>query len=161
MAQEKSYTITLSNNTTEKEAQRYLLESNPNFILPDLNGRKAVVDIFNLEKRYRRSFDLLMIEGHTNKGHPIHTDNKREITLLEIKSTKKRLPNNPYGFFFGATENEFNLAEQLGEQYKFCFVCLHPETKSYAILSLPDLEKIIHNKRVQYQINLQNVKNDD
>ena len=88
MAQEKSYTITLSNNTTEKEAQRYLLTSNPNFILPDLNGRKAVVDIFNLDKRYRRSFDLIMVEGHTNKGYPIHIDNKRKITMLENKSTK-------------------------------------------------------------------------
>jgi len=161
MAQAKSYTITLSNNATEKEAQEYLLESNPNYIFPDLDGRKAVVDILNLDKRYRRSFDLLIIEGHTNKGHPIHINNKRKITLLEIKSTKKRLPNNPYGFFFGATQNEFDLAQQLGDQYKFCFVCLHPETKSYVIRTLSDLEKIIQNKRVQYQINLQTKKDNN
>ena len=100
MAQEKSYTITLSNNTAEKEAQRYLLTTNPNFILPDLNGGKAVVDIFNLDKRYRRSFDLIMVEGHTNKGYLIHIDNKIKITLLEIKSTKNAYQTILMAFFW-------------------------------------------------------------
>ncbi|GCF82072.1 hypothetical protein BKL48_25215 [Bacillus cereus] len=48
-----------------------------------------------------------------------------EITLIELKTTKKEVPNNSLGFFFGVTENEFELARLLGNQYKFCFVCLH------------------------------------
>ena len=81
-----------------------------------------------------------------------------EITLIEIKSTKKKLENNPYGFFFGATENEFDIALKLGNKYKFCFVCLHPDTTNYVTLTTKELDKIIKNKRIQYQINLKTKK---
>jgi hypothetical protein len=77
-----------------------------------------------------------------------------EITLVELKTTKKFLPENPKGFFFGATQNEFDFGERLGDKYRFCFVCLHPDSPSYAMLSVPELEAIMRTKRVQYQINL-------
>lgn len=80
------------------------------------------------------------------------------IVLVELKTTKKRLENNPHGFFFGATENEFTLAKELGDQYKFCFVCLYPETKSYKMMTLPELENMIKNKRTQYQVNLKKLE---
>ncbi|MEQ6357328.1 hypothetical protein ABNX05_22190 [Lysinibacillus sp. M3] len=43
------------------------------------------------------------------------------LILIELKITKKYLPDNPKGFFFVATKNEFYLAKLLGDRYKFCF----------------------------------------
>lgn len=154
MASEKSYTITLSNNVSEKEALQFLIDSDKNFINPDKESRKVIMELLNIDKRFSRAFDLILIPGHSNIEEVIDLKETDQITLIELKTTKKKLENNPSGFFFGATQNEFDLAESLGDKYKFCFVSLHPESLSYKILSVPELEKIIKTKRVQYQINL-------
>lgn len=156
MASNHSYHITLSNNTTEREAINFLLNSDPRFIEPDKEGRKEILKKLGLASRFTRTFDLIWAEGHTNKEAEFDLYDHDKIILIEIKSTKKKLENNPYGFFFGATENEFNLAEKLGKNYKFCFVCLHPETKSYVLCTAAELDKLIKNKRIQFQINLKN-----
>lgn len=77
-----------------------------------------------------------------------------DIILVELKTTKKYLPDNPKGFFFGATENEFNFGELLGEKFRFCFVCLNENSLSISLQTIPELEKRIRNKRIQFQINL-------
>jgi hypothetical protein len=74
--------------------------------------------------------------------------------LIELKCTRAFLPNNPKGFFFGATQNEFDFGERLGEKFRFCFVCLNEQSLSHALLSVPELEQIIRTRRIQYQINL-------
>ncbi|CAI6150996.1 MAG: hypothetical protein SPLUMA1_SPLUMAMAG1_01191 [uncultured Sulfurimonas sp.] len=155
MASAQSYEITLKNNITEKEAILFLMESDPSFIEPDKESRKAILQYFGLSTKYIRAFDLIQVDGHINKEQKFILSPEDKITLIEIKSTKKKLENNPYGFFFGATENEFSIADKLGENYKFCFVCLHPDTKSYVTLSSNEVENITKNKRIQYQINLQ------
>lgn len=155
MALAHSYKITLKNNNTEKEAIRFLIESDPSFIEPDKSSRKEILKYFGLSSKYMRAFDLIQVDGHTNHEEEFILNSQDKITLIEIKSTKKKLKNNPYGFFFGATENEFSIADQLGDNYKFCFVCLHPETKNYVTLTGNELENITRNKRVQYQINIQ------
>jgi len=156
MAYKKSYSITINNNKTEKEGIDYLLETDVNFIRLDKDGRKEIMSLLQLEKKYSRAFDLILIPGHTNLEKIIHLKKTDEVTLVELKTTKKKLLNNPKGFFFGATENEFDLAKQLGANFKFCFVSLHPESKSYSLLTLNELDKIIKTKRIQYQINLIN-----
>ncbi len=154
MANNHSYTITIDNNKSEKEALSFLLSSENNFINPDKESRKKIMSLLSIEKKYSRAFDLVLIPGHTNLEKIILFEKIEDIILIELKTTKKKLVNNPHGFFFGATESEFNLATKLGEKYKFCFVSLHPESKGFSLLSLRELNKIIKNKRVQYQINL-------
>lgn len=154
MASKKSYTITLDNNVSEKEALQYLIDSDLNFINPDKESRKVIMELLNIDSRYSRAFDLVLIPGHTNLEEVIELSNTDLITLVELKTTKKALPNLPKGFFFGATQNEFDLAEQLGDQYQFCFVSLHPDTLGYELMTVPELDKIIRTKRVQFQINL-------
>ena len=156
MAGKHSYTITLENNKSEKEAIQYLVESDKNFINPDKESRKLIMEILGVEKKYSRAFDLVLIPGHTNLENIIELKKSSEIILVELKTTKKKLINNPRGFFFGATQNEFNLAELLNEKFRFCFVSLHSESKSYKLLTLDELNKIIKTKRIQYQINLMN-----
>lgn len=154
MAYNHSYTITVDNNISEKEAISYLLSTNINFINPDKESRKVIMNLLNIDKKYIRAFDLILIPGHTNLEQIISLNSIENITLIELKTTKKKLINNPKGFFFGATESEFNLANQLKDNYKFCFVSLHPESKSYVLLNLNELNSRIKTKRIQFQINL-------
>lgn len=154
MASNKSYTITIENNTSEKEAIQYLIDSDKNFINPDKSSRKAIMQMLGIEKRFARAFDLVLIPGHSNLERIIELDKTSEVILVELKTTKKKLENNPRGFFFGATQNEFDLATEFENQFRFCFVSLHPESKGYKLLTLEELNKIIKTKRIQYQINL-------
>lgn len=154
MASNQSYTITLENNKSEKEAIEYLLRSNSAFISPDKFSRKRLLELFNIDSKYARAFDLVLIKGHTNLEEVIELESLENVTFVELKTTKKKLPNLPKGFFFGATQSEFDVAELLGDKYLFCFVSLHPESMKYTLISLNELNKIIKSKRVQYQINI-------
>jgi hypothetical protein len=154
LASNQSYTITLENNKSEKEAIEFLMKSDSKFISPDKISRKKLLEVFKIDPKYARAFDLLLIPGHTNLEEIIELESLEDVTFVELKTTKKKLPNLPKGFFFGATQSEFDVAELLGEKYLFCFVSLHPETMKYSLISLTELNKIIRTKRVQYQINL-------
>ncbi len=154
MGNSKSYTITFSNIKSEKEAIKYLLESDQNFLNPDRESRKLIMKLLHIEKRYSRAFDLIKIPGYTNLEEIVRLESAKDIMFIELKTTKKYLSDIPRGFFFGATENEFNLAKQLKDQFQFCFVSLHPDSLGYSLLTLVELEKIIKTKRIQYQINL-------
>ena len=154
MANNHSYTITLDNNKSEKEALLFLIESDINFLNPDKESRKIILEMLGIDKKFARAFDLILIPGHTNLEQVIQLKKVEDIILVELKTTKKKLINLPSGFFLGATESEFSLARQLGGQYKFCFVSLHEESKGFALLTLEELNNVIKNKRIQYQINL-------
>lgn len=154
MANPHSYTITLDNNKSEKEAISFLLASNVNFLNPDKESRKVIMEMLGIDRKFSRAFDLVLIPGFTNLNEVIRLNKTDQITLIELKTTKKKLDNLPKGFFFGATESEFTLAKQLGDNYQFCFVSIHEETKKYVLLTLEELNKIIKTKRIQFQINL-------
>ena len=156
MSRKHSFVITLSNNKTEKEGVLYLLENHTGFYETTKESKKEILALLNIEKRYTRSFDLIYIPNldveKLDSSHlKIHLE---DIILVELKTTKEYLPENPKGFFFGATENEFNFGKILGDKFRFCFVCLNENSKSYKLLTLGELNSIIRNKRIQYQINL-------
>lgn len=156
MSRKHSFILTLSNNVTEKEGVNYLIENYTGFFKIDLLTKKKILDLLQIEHRFLQSFDMIYIPDFVGKeidGDEIETY-LEDMILVELKTTKKYLPNNPKGFFFGATENEFNFGEILGEKFRFCFVSLHEKGSSYALLTIEELELIIRNKRIQYQINL-------
>lgn len=154
MALEHSYKITISNNKTEQRALDYLIHADSRFLIPTKESRKHILEILKLPSRYSRAFDLFTIPGHTNTEREIVIKKANTITLIELKTTQKYLPHNPSGFFFGATQNEFNLAKRLGKQYKFCFVSLHSNSPNHQLLTYKELEKRMRNKRIQFQIQL-------
>ena len=112
------------------------------------------MEMLELPKTFSRAFDLIQIPGHINTEEEITLDETKNIRLIELKTTEKYLPNAPKGFFFGATKNEFDLAERMGDRYAFCFVCLNEKSKSFHLLTSAELDKHIVTKRVQFQINL-------
>ncbi len=112
------------------------------------------MEILNIPKTFSRAFDLIQVSGHQNNQEEITIDEIQSIRLIELKTTEKYLPNAPKGFFFGATQNEFDLAERMGDKYAFCFVCLNEKSKGFHMLSLSELNRFVVTKRIQYQINL-------
>lgn len=146
----------MSNNVTEKEGVKYLLENHTGFFKIDLPIKKELLDLFGVDHKFLQSFDLIYIprlEGQEVNSNFIET-NKDEIIFVELKTTKKYLPLNPKGFFFGATKNEFDFAERLGDRFRFCFVSIHEKGSSYSLQTIDELNSIIKNKRIQFQINL-------
>jgi hypothetical protein len=156
MANAQSFLITISNNITEKEGINYLIQYHVGFFKIDLATKKILLDKLGKDHRFLQSFDLIYIENLKNQTITTQTieANLEELILVELKTTKKYLPENPKGFFFGATENEFNFAEIMGENFRFCFVSINEKGSSFAMLKLNELNQKIKNKRIQYQINL-------
>ncbi len=153
MASRHSYKITLSNNKTENEALSLLLGLKVGFVRPDSNGKKAALRLLGLPETYSRTFDLLLIDKKAIGRDVLTITDPSQITLIEVKSTKKKLTKHPAGFFFGATQNEFDLAEKAGDHLRFCFVCLHPEINKHVLMTLGELNARIKTKRIQHQIN--------
>ena len=156
MSRKHSFEITLSNNTTEKEGFTFLLSKNNGFFEADKKSKLEILEILQLDRRYSRSFDLVYIP-QLNTPHlssNIIRTYFDDIILVELKTTKKFLPDNPKGFFFGATEKEFDFAKKIGNKFRFCLVCLNEKSPSFVLLTLQELEEKIKIKRIQYQINL-------
>lgn len=152
MANEHSYGATLENNKTENRAIQFVLAQNPCLRRPTKEERKQILVILDLAPSFSRAFDLILVPspGITN----ILAVSAKDLILVELKTTQKKLLNMPTGFFFGATENEFKLAEKLGDRYKFCFVSLHAESSNYVLLTAKELKEKEKTRRIQYQINL-------
>jgi len=156
MSRKNSFVLTLSNNVTEKEGINFLIENYTGFFKIDLATKKELLDLLKIDHRFLQAFDLIYVPEMVGKVVDagfiqIYLD---DIILIELKTTKKYLPENPKGFFFGATENEFNFGKILGSRFRFCFVSLNEKGSSYAFLTLEELEGMIKNRRIQYQINL-------
>ncbi|MBV9217530.1 MAG: hypothetical protein JO053_15290 [Acidobacteria bacterium] len=153
---DQSFTITRRNNATEKEGIQYMESLNEGFFSVDKDERKRILELLGQPRNYARSFDMIFIARLAGAALSLNTIETHidEVTLIELKCTRAKLPNNPTGFFFGATQNEFDFGERLGDKFRFCFVCLNDETPSHALLSVGELEAIIRTRRIQYQINL-------
>lgn len=155
MAKDHSFLITVSNNKTEIGGFDFLLKI-PGFYRADSAAKKQILTLLGLPLTYRKAFDLVYIEdlaelAITPEIVEAHID---KIILVELKTTKKYLPESPKGFFFGATENEFNFGKLLGEKFRFCFVCLNERSPSYKMLTVDQLEPLIRTRRIQFQVNL-------
>jgi hypothetical protein len=156
MSRKHSFVLTLSNNVTEKEGILYLLKNSSGFYKIDLDTKKLLLGSLGIERRFLQSFDLIYLPDIVPQdiNAKFIKTYLEDIIFVELKTTKKYLPDNPKGFFFGATENEFNFGKILGDRFRFCFVSLHEKGSSYALLTTNELDRIIRNKRIQYQINL-------
>ena len=151
------------NRIVEKAGLSDVLLKDPRFQAPDLETKKAILVTLGLSdtKAYGpQSFDVIMTSEPREK---IHIKNIQsfvaEIILVEMKTTKKPIKDSTLaGFFFGATQREYDLAEKLGDRFRFAFVVLNSDNiynKPFAVLlTLVELEQRTRTKRIQYQVNL-------
>ena len=122
MSRKHSFILTLSNNVTEKECVNYLITNHTGFFKVDLTMKKELLNLLKIDHKFLQAFDLIYIPDMLGKIITVDflQTSLEDIILVELKTTKKYLPENPKGFFFGATENEFNFGNILGDKFRFC-----------------------------------------
>lgn len=157
MSREASYGKTKLNNVREDTALNVLLDSNASFQRPDSKARKRILELLGLSDYSPRAFDLIQTDVPlpTISAENVH-EHLDAIRLIEVKATKADIPDdNLHGFFFGATDNEYRLAERLGDRYKFAFVVLPPKGRApfFVLLTLAEVVERTSSKRIQYQVN--------
>jgi hypothetical protein len=155
------------NRVVEKAGLQDVLLKDHRFQAPSTETKKAILKSLGLgdTKLYGpQSFDAIMLPQATEpideSTLPRHLE---QIVLVEMKTTKKPIKDAGLaGFFFGATQREYDLAAKLGEKFRFAFVVLNSANtygKPFAVLlTLPELEHRTRAKRIQYQVNLWNAK---
>ena len=157
------FTKSKRNRGVEKAGLQDVLLRDPRFQAPTTETKKAILKGLGLgdTKLYGpQSFDAIllpqaepMVEEATLSRH------LDQIILVEMKTTKKPIKDASLaGFFFGATQREYDLAAKLGDRFRFAFVVLNSANaygKPFAVLlTLPELEHRTRSKRIQYQVNL-------
>ncbi len=155
------------NRIVEKAGLHDVLLKDPRFQAPTTDTKKALLNALGLgdTKLYGpQSFDAIMLpEAGTIVEESTLSLHLEQITLVEMKTTKKPIKDASLaGFFFGATQREYDLAAKLGDRFRFAFVVLNSANtygKPFAVLlTLKELELRTRSKRIQYQVNLWGAK---
>jgi hypothetical protein len=147
------------NKRTEKDGASLLLRD-PRFQLISLATKRRVLDLIGTTGAFgTQTFDLVMTTSPTPPITPETVDEHfPALTLVEMKTTKGAVKDQALrGFFFGATEREYAMAQALGPRYCFAFVVLNETNvfgKPFAVLlTLEEVEQRTRTRRVQYQVN--------
>jgi hypothetical protein len=158
------------NRAVEKAGLSDVLLKDLRFQAPTSETKKAILKALGLgdTKLYGpQSFDAIMLPqaAETVDASTLsrHLD---QLVLVEMKTTRKPIKDARLaGFFFGATQREYDLAARLGDRFRFAFVVLNSANvygKPFAVLlTLPELERRTRSKRIQYQVNLWSSKEAD
>jgi predicted LPLAT superfamily acyltransferase len=153
---------------TESDGLSVLLEDKRMQAL-DLSTKKRILELLMVSGAFKpQSFDAVM----TIKPAPPLTvnnieDHIDELTLIEMKTTRAAIKNAALNsFFFGATDNEFQMAKALKDRYAFAFVVLNDDNDYghpfFVLLTLEQLQAKTRTSRIQYQINFRsNMPADD
>ena len=126
----------------------------------DLSTKKRILELLMVSGAFKpQTFDAVMT---TSPSPPLTVDNVEEylasLTLVEMKTTRAPIKNAALNsFFFGATDNEFQMAKALKNKYVFAFVVIN-DTNDYGrpffvLLTLEQLQARTRTSRIQYQIN--------
>jgi hypothetical protein len=156
---ESKFTKSKRNQGTEREGLGLLL-SDLRFQRLDLPTKRRILELIGKSQAFGiQTFDAVMTP--TPAPH-ISAENVDEhyatLRLIEMKTTRKPIRNqNLNGFFFGATEREYDMARTLGDRYLFAFIVLN-STNDYArpfavLLTLEEVERRTRSQRIQYQVN--------
>src|SRR3954447_8607888 len=156
---EAKFLKSLENKKTENIGLSFL-QQDPRIQVISTLAKQAVLDALGVEGAFGpQTFDAVMTPepaepiGVNNVGNHVQA-----LTLLKMKTTRKPIKNaNLNGFFFGATEREYELATHLGDRYRFAFVVLSDNNEYgqfFAVLiPLREVARRTRARRVQYQVN--------
>lgn len=140
----------VANRKREKRGFDLLATTIPGFYVPSSAEKDDILRILGISPRFKQTFDAIRL--HVSEYSQLAS--AQDFDLIEVKTTDKCLPDLPRGFFFGLTDNEEMLLKVFEGKYFLCLVCLHDKTPGHCLLSWQDLQSLVQNKRIQYQINL-------
>jgi hypothetical protein len=148
-----------SNRRVENSGLALLLED-PRFQAPDRATKLRILESLPVRGNFGiQTFDAVMsrvpVDPLSTQTVDQHVDRLR---LVEMKTTRKPIRDQALnGFFFGATEREYEMARALGDRYLFAFVVLSADNlfgrPFFVLLTLDEVEHRTRSKRIQYQVN--------
>lgn len=148
-------------NRGSENAALDLMLQDPRFAVLETRMKRRLLDLVAPPGNYGpQTFDLVMgDEPLADLADDNLVDLAPRLRLVEMKATRKRVLDHALaGFFFGATEREYDLARTLGDRYLFAFVVLNGDNvygrPFFVLLTHDELEARTQSKRVQYQVNL-------
>jgi hypothetical protein len=126
----------------------------------DLATKKRILELLMVSGAFKaQTFDAVMTSAPVPQLTIDNIDNHIDaLTLVEMKTTRAPIKNAALNsFFFGATDNEFQMAKALKSKYVFAFVVIN-ENNDYGkpffvLLTLEQLQARTRTSRIQYQIN--------
>lgn len=114
-----------SGQATSKKAMEILVQKRIGFVIPTAQQRQNLLVAFAKRGKvvYGKAFDIVRVTGTVNLDDLSDCErNLTNVTIYEIKSTKKELPGDFRGFFFALTAGEILVAQSLKRQFRFVFV---------------------------------------
>lgn len=136
--------------------------------VPDLSTKKEILRRLYVSGAFKpQTFDAVMTP---EPAAPLTTDNVdahiHALKLVEMKTTRAPIRNAALnGFFFGATDSEFQMAKALRDRYVFAFVVLNEKNDYrrpfFVLLTLQQLQARTRTSRIQYQINFRSDMQED
>jgi len=146
-------------HATELGAHELVL-LDPRFQRPPSQVKALILELLDIKGDWtKKTFDLVM----TSEPVPPLTENNAttyldDISLVEVKSTKKAIRNcGMSGFFFGSTQTQYLLAAAAGDRFRYAFVVLNSKNDYrrpfFALLTPKDVLEKTRSKRAQFQVN--------
>jgi hypothetical protein len=129
-----------SGQKTAKAAALILVAKKAGFIIPTGKQRQNLLVAFAKKGKvvYGKAFDVVKL------SEPVDLDDLAvvekhlaQITVFEIKSTRKKLRSDFSGYFFGLTAAEVLVAQSLKKQ--FGFVLVNTGTREHLEISLSEI----------------------
>ena len=117
--------ISDSGSSTAKRAAAMLEARNEGFVVPTGRQRQNLLVAFAKKGKvvYGKAFDIVRLNAPVDLDDLDDVENSLvNILVFEIKSTRKVLPPDFSGYFFGLSAAEMLVAQSLRDHFKFIFV---------------------------------------
>lgn len=129
-----------SGQKTANVAVAILVAKKAGFILPTGKQRQNLLVAFAKKGKvvYGKAFDVVKLSGSVDLNDLAEVEKHlAQITVFEIKSTRKKLRPDFSGYFFGLTAAEVLVAQSLKKQ--FGFVLVNTGTREHIEMSLSEI----------------------
>ena len=129
-----------SGQKTANAEAAILVAKNAGFILPTGKQRQNLLVAFAKKGKvvYGKAFDVVKLSGSIDLNDLVEVEKHlAQITVFEIKSTRKKLRPDFSGYFFGLTAAEVLVAQSLKKQ--FGFVLVNTGTREHIEMSLSEI----------------------
>src|SRR5438874_13107706 len=114
-----------SGQSTAKKAAALLVAKNLGYSIPTARQRQNLLVAFAKKGKvvYGRAFDIVKLSTSVDLDSLAEIERQlSHITVLEIKSSRRKLGSDFGGFFFSLTGAEVLVAQSLRKQFKFVLV---------------------------------------
>ncbi len=129
-----------SGQQTAKAAAAILVAKKAGFIIPTGRQRQNLLVAFAKRGKvvYGKAFDVVKLSGSVDLDDLAQVEKHLEqVTVFEIKSSRKKLRSDFSGYFFALTAAEVLVAQSLKKQ--FGFVLVNTGTREHLEMSLSEI----------------------